>query len=183
VLAAIVNIDISFRYISKDILAYDSIRAHNAYVSRPVNGGESGSSLEGMVDLGERRILASSLKFDMKVKRITSASFREDCLHCGAHGTKPAFKKRGEAGTSSGAQAVVLTDHCFPPILPANGGKKCLKILRVENGSILDLVDEFLKVLGNHIFPAGSSPSHLSKVGLTAYINDLLWSERSSKQG
>jgi hypothetical protein len=104
-----------------------------------------------MVDLGERRILESSFKFDMKTKRISSASFREDwkCLHCGAHGNKPAFKRRGEVGTSSGEQAVVLADQCFPPILPAKGGKKCLKILRVENGCILDLVDEFLKVLGN----------------------------------
>jgi hypothetical protein len=56
----------------------------------------------------------------------------------------------------------------------------------VENGSILDLVGEFIKVLGNHIFPAGSvvliaSPAHLGIVGLSAYINDLLWAEAELK--
>jgi hypothetical protein len=174
--------------LGKELLAYDSIRAFSAHVSKPVNGGDGVNAIEGMVDLGERRLLASSLRFDMKSKRISSASFQEDwtCLHCGAHGNKPAFKKRGEAGTSSGEQAVVLSDQCFPPILPAKGGEKCLKILRIENGSILDLVDEFLRLLGNHIFPAGSvvllgSPSHLGKVGLTAYLNDLLWAEKELK--
>jgi hypothetical protein len=174
--------------LGKELLAYNSIRASNSHISKPANGGSGSPTIEGMVDLGERRLLASSLKFDMKAKRIISTSFKEDwtCLHCGAHGNKPAFKRRGEAGTNSGEQAVILADQCFPPILPAKGGEKCLKILRIENGSILDLVDEFLKLLGNHIFTAGSvvliaSPSHLAKVGLTAYINDLLWAERELK--
>jgi hypothetical protein len=145
--------------IGKEMLAYDSIRAHTARVTAPINGGSGVPALDGMVAMGERRILASSLKFDMKSKRIVSTSFKDDwtCLHCGSHGTKPAFKKRGEAGTGSGEQAVVLSDQCFPPILPTNGGEKCLKILRVEDGSILDLVDEFMKALGNHLFPQAQS--------------------------
>jgi hypothetical protein len=47
-------------------------------------------------------------------------------------------------------------------------------------------VDEFIKLLGNRIFPPGSitlisSPSHLGKVGLSAYVNDLLWAEKELK--
>jgi hypothetical protein len=132
--------------------------------------------------------LAASLRFDMKEKRNVSSSFNADwtCNQCSAHGNKPCFKTRGEAGTSCGDQAVILSDQCFPPILPATGSGKCFKILRVENGSIHVLVAEFTKALGNRIFPPGSiilmsSFAHLGRVGLTAYINDLLWAESELK--
>jgi hypothetical protein len=178
--------------IGKDMLAYESIKAHNARDSMSFNiGGDGGvgpAALEGMIEMGERRILAAGLRFDMKAKRVVSSSFNADwtCVQCGAHGTKPAFKIRGEAGTSSGDQAVILSDQCFPPILPTSGTEKCLKILRVENGSVVTLVDEFVKTLGNRIFPAGSiillaSMSHLGRVGLTAYVNDILWAEKELK--
>jgi hypothetical protein len=124
--------------LGKEMLAYNSIRAHNSSVTTPINGGINcggtggdEQALEGMVGMGERWLLASSLKFDMKSKRIVSYSFRDDwtCLHCGIHGTKPAFKKRGEAGTGCGEQAVVLADQCYPPILQTGGHEKCLKIV------------------------------------------------------
>jgi hypothetical protein len=52
-------------------------------------------------------------------------------------------------------------------------------ILRIENGSIPDLVDEFLIQFGNRLFPAGGviligSPAHLANVGLSAYVSDLM---------
>jgi hypothetical protein len=72
-----------------------------------------------------------------------------------------------------------LSDQCYPPILPASGTEKCLVILRIENGSIPDLVDEFITQFGNRLFPAGGiiligSPAHLANVGLPAYVSDLL---------
>jgi hypothetical protein len=59
--------------------------------------------------------------------------------------------------------------------------------MRIENGGILDLVDEFSKQLGNRRTSPGSvflifSASHLGNVGLTAYIDDLLEAERRLKQ-
>jgi hypothetical protein len=74
---------------------------------------------------------------------------------------------------------LVLADQTFPPILPAAGTEKCMVILRIENGSLHDLADEFLKQFGNRMFPAGGlillfSATHLANVGLAAYIEDLL---------
>jgi hypothetical protein len=77
---------------------------------------------------------------------------------------------------------VVLADQSFPAILPAAGTEKCLVILRIENGSIPNLVDEFLGQFGNRLFPSGGiilifSAAHLANVGLVAYIQDLLAAE------
>jgi hypothetical protein len=52
--------------LGKDMLAYNSIQAHNASVTAPINGSSGEHALEGMVGMGKRRLLASSLKFDLK---------------------------------------------------------------------------------------------------------------------
>jgi hypothetical protein len=102
------------------------------------------------------------------------------------HGDKPAFNIRGEICTA-GTQAIVLSDQSFPAMLPTKGEEKCLVIMRIENGGILDLVDEFSKQLGNRRIPPGSvillfSAAHLGNVGLTAYIEDLLEADKMLKQ-
>jgi hypothetical protein len=74
---------------------------------------------------------------------------------------------------------VVLADQNFPAVLPVNGMEQCLKIIRIENGGLLELADELLNLVGNRRVPPGSivllfSPTHLTKVGLSAYISDHL---------
>ncbi len=38
----------------------------------------------------------------------------------------------------------ILSDQNFPPMAPAGGGGECLKIIQVENGTLMDLVEVFL---------------------------------------
>jgi hypothetical protein len=170
---------------AKDKLAYYSIRARNAreMTSCSLTDGRQlvYTPLEGMVEMGECRLMSSGLKLDLKKKRIVTTSFNKDwsCLACGPHGNLPAFNVRGGASGTGGRQVVILADQCFPPILPASGEEKCLIILRIENGGLPALVDEFLDLFGNRLFPAGSvilvsSPSHLAQVGLSSYVEDLL---------
>jgi hypothetical protein len=78
---------------------------------------------------------------------------------------------------------VFLGDQNIPPSLPASGNELCIKIIRIENGGLLDLAEEFLSALGNRRFSPGSiilmfSFSHLRNVGLTAYIEDYLAAEK-----
>jgi hypothetical protein len=172
---------------AKDMLAYNNIRSHNLRESTTnmmVVDESHVASLEGMVDIGDPRMLAANLNLDLKTKRIITKSYTSDwrCIMCGPHGSRPAFNMRGAAEGTGGRQAVVLLDQGFPAILPAAGTDKCLVILRIENGSIPDLVDEFLGQFGNRLFPSGSmilifSAAHLANVGLTAYIQDLLAAE------
>ena len=42
--------------------------------------------------------------------------------------------------------AFILSDQAFPAALPSNMEKQCLFIMRIENGSISDLVDKFLTI-------------------------------------
>jgi hypothetical protein len=147
--------------IGRDFMLYETIRAHKrrnltaiTFVQQEENPP---AGLDGMVKMGELRLLSGGLKYDMKTKRIITTSYKPDwsCLACGPHGSRPAFNFRGAAGGTGPPQAVLLTDQCFPPILPAAGAEKCLIILRIENGSVPDLVDEFLTEFGNRLFPAG----------------------------
>jgi hypothetical protein len=74
-------------------------------------------------------------------------------------------------------QAIVLSDQNFPSILPVTTNGSCLKIVRIENGGLLDLVEELQHLVGNQHIPPGSivlifSSMHLSKVGLSAYVKD-----------
>jgi hypothetical protein len=57
--------------------------------------------------------------------------------------------------------------------------EQCLKFIRIENGGLLELADELLNLVGNRRVPPGSivlllSPTHLTTVGLSAYISDHL---------
>jgi hypothetical protein len=62
------------------------------------------------------------------------------------------------------------------------GEQECLRILLVENGSVLDLVETFLRKLGNRRVPAGSvillfSASFLQQAGLELYTAELVQAE------
>jgi hypothetical protein len=43
----------------------------------------------------------------------------------------------GEAGTAA-RQVFVLADQNFPALLPVSSSQQCLKILRIEGGSLQD---------------------------------------------
>jgi hypothetical protein len=173
--------DIKLR-LGNNIMAYESIRAHNANDTKASNllGANSTYStfLPGMVEMGDGRMLSGGLKMALTDRRIITTSFEYNwtCLRCDNHHDRPALKLRGEVG-SGPAQAIVLADQNFPALLPVSSTGQCFKIVRIENGALLDLVDELEHLVGNRRIPAGNivlmfSASHLAKVGLSAYIMD-----------
>jgi hypothetical protein len=168
--------------LGRDIMAYDSIRAHNANDSKASNllgaNGTYSLFLPGMVEMGDGHMLSGGLKMALTDRRIITTSFEYNwtCLRCDNHQDRPALKLRGEAGTGP-AQAIILADQNFPALLPVSSTGQCFKIVRIKNGELLALVDELENLVGNRRIPAGSivlifSPSHLAKVGLSAYISD-----------
>jgi hypothetical protein len=75
--------------------------------------------------------------------------------------------------------ALVLSDHNFPALLPAEGDGQCLKILHIEFGTLSELVEAFLGATRGFVMPAGSvvvlaSASYLAWGGTAAYIDDYL---------
>jgi hypothetical protein len=63
--------------------------------------------------------------------------------------------------------------------LPVEGDGECVKILRIEAGSLTELVESFLEATKGYIVPAGSvvvltSVSRLAGVGAAQYINEFV---------
>jgi hypothetical protein len=74
---------------------------------------------------------------------------------------------------------VVIADQNFPAILPVSSVDQCIKVLRIENGSVPALVEYLLGFVGNRRMPPGSiimigSVAHLADVGISAYISDII---------
>ena len=89
----------------------------------------------------------------------------------------------GCCGRMAGRQVLVFTDQNFPAILPRQGEGQCLKIVRVEGASMVDLVEEFVDLARRNMACEGSvlllgSVSHLADVGTTEYALDLARASR-----
>ena len=77
----------------------------------------------------------------------------------------------------------VICDQSFPASFPTGGEGECLKIIRVEDGSLAELTTVFLETIRPYSVPAGSvvmihSLSHLAWVGAAAYTEDLVRSRQ-----
>ncbi len=73
----------------------------------------------------------------------------------------------------------LFSDQNFVATVPGPN-KDCLNVVRVENATLLELVDVSREILGNAPLPEGSilmlgSASHLSRMGTSAYARD--WAE------
>jgi hypothetical protein len=74
-------------------------------------------------------------------------------------------------------QTFVLSDQNFSPVLPCSEGE-CLKIIRVENGSLAEIVNCFLEVMKGKGIPTGlvallCSVAHLQMRGVAGYMTNL----------
>jgi len=167
---------------------YIAIRNHHAtnnmcadlsgkYPKRPVLTGQF------FVD-GDTRENIAVVDLNMELKRATSYSFSPgtmECACCGKFLRRAGASGAGaEAGGNFPRQTFILTDQNFPAALPASGDPGgCLKIVRVDNGSLRAVVDEFIRVAkGWELLPGSQfligSISHLANVGTVAYIEDYV---------
>ncbi len=92
----------------------------------------------------------------------------------------PGTGEGGGAGlTGLTPKCFYLSDQCFPPVLPSSGGGECLAIVRVECGTLAELISAFLDLTGDYEVPVGtvvifSSLTHLSRVGTAVYAADIV---------
>ena len=103
------------------------------------------------------------------------------CLTCNykpEHKVLSGYKEAGPSKYSCPA-VFVLADQSFPACFPTGGEGECLKILRLEDGNLSDLVNIFLETVKQFVVPAGSivllhSISHLAWAGPAAYSEDFV---------
>ncbi len=74
-------------------------------------------------------------------------------------------------------EVLVLSDQAFPAILPSCGSKECIKIIRIEFGTLAELTNMLIKIakgrLPTHSLVCLWSASHLAEVGTASYATNL----------
>jgi hypothetical protein len=76
---------------------------------------------------------------------------------------------------------VLLTDQSYPPVIQSGSNQKCMKVMRLEHGSLMELAEGLVTVLRGRYLEAVSaillfSVTNLATSGTAGYISD--WMER-----
>jgi hypothetical protein len=77
------------------------------------------------------------------------------------------------------AEAFCLTDQAYPPVFPVSSNLNCLKVIRREDGTLMELANELLAMVRGKEAHKQSivlmhSLSHMAKAGTEGYIEDFL---------
>jgi hypothetical protein len=109
-------------------------------------------------------------KNDVLVNKYLSCSFDPATLVCITCENEHKLLEGGE-----GTECYCLTNQNFIATLPGSESKDCLKIIRIENASLVELANLFLEILERkNVKPCMcvlvSSLSYLAKVDAAAYV-------------
>ncbi len=142
------------------------------------------SSKAGQVGVNnnDKRHNYTTHRHDHANYRNISFSFTPATLICSTFPREHRVLRRTVEGVDVGMDnppVFILMDQNFPPMVPAEGEGECLKIIQVENGSLADLVEVFLRVTRGFDVPAGAvvliaSASHGAAVAAADYAVDLV---------
>jgi len=135
--------------------------------------------LEPSDDMRGRRVI-TSFRYSDKTN-LTSTFGLEDLVCVGCERSHKIMFRSGTRvkPEDMGPLLVILSDQHFPACLTPTGRGECIKIIRIEDASLEQLVSKFLQAAKGHVVPAGTviqicSLSHLKSVGLESYCGDLV---------
>ena len=123
-------------------------------------------------------VLRMHMESNLPRKTNTAYSFnpwRMTCGNClGAVNHSVLGSAMDQLDNTAGREAILLSDYSYPPVLPSSSSQNCLRIIRLENGNILELTNILLVKLRGRKLCDGSivmifSAAHLAQVGLHAY--------------
>jgi hypothetical protein len=128
----------------------------------------------GLLSVDDERMLFNSNNFRLDKGRNVSCSFEKTGMTCvvcptGTHNVLE--------GKDNRPVVFAIADQNFSANLPAKDGKDCIRVLRVEDGSLREITGEFVSMMGKKTIPAGSvvllgSLTQLEKDGTAQYIED-----------
>ena len=159
-------------------LALMSSRSLNTSVTSPL------SPIGSLAEEGDNRPSLSFMVHSFATNRNICSSFDTASLLCLTCSYRPEHKvlsglKEPDPPKYSCPVVFVLADQSFPACFPTGGEGECLKILRLEDGTLSDLTTIFLESVKHFIVPAGSvvllhSTSLLAWAGPAAYCEDFV---------
>jgi hypothetical protein len=157
--------------------AYGEIDCTNlgASISAPIQVGS-------FANVNDKRHNLTTHRHDHVNARNISTSFDPNTFECntcqGAHKVLHRTVEGTDVGLNS-PPVFILTDQNFPPMVPVGGEGECLKILQIENGTLVELVDAFLGLTRGFDVPAGTvallgSASYAALVGTADYCAEFV---------
>ena len=134
-----------------------------------------------LYSIGDDRHVLCFTRFDFGRKQSVMFSFNFKTMEC--HCCEEKVLVRRLLGGHPSPRCFVLSDQNFPATLPSSSERslQCIKIIRVEFASLWELCNIFIDLVRRDdlLLPMGSSiligsVSHLSKVGISAYCEELV---------
>ena len=176
------------------LLTYEAVNlANKKRLSAPyLQSGEAAvddhQEAEGdFFSTGDGRVRLMYMDCNLPRKRNIAYSFNPWellCTGCRAFNSHPVMGARqGSRDGRAGREVIILSDQTYPPATPSSSELGCIRIIRLEHGSIPDLCGALLDLLNGRVLNPGSivlifSATHLAQVGLTAYVTDLVAAKR-----
>ena len=115
---------------------------------------------------------------NIRDRTTSSASFdigKKTCNTCvsGVHGA--------QAGRGGLPVVFAAADQSFPACVPATDNGECIRVVRVEDGSLQEIIHALADAIGNSKLGTGTvvalgSVSHLAEVGSAQYLTDWVQS-------
>jgi hypothetical protein len=138
-------------------------------------------SVGSFVNSMDGRILTTGVSTSLQDKKSTTTSFNPislECYGCAENHAGKMWRSKGDSGELT-AEAILLTDQSYPPAFPTGGKQSCLKVVRREDASLMDLVNELVgltrgKEVHKQTIVMIHSLSHMARVGTEGYAEDLL---------
>ncbi len=145
------------------------------------SGFRSGSGSAPEPDPALFMMLTNNFFFLVFLRKLRSFDTEGICVTC------PAGPHNALAGKDGKPVVFCLADQHFSPAAPADDGKECMRILRVEDASLRELTSEFLDWLEGRELVVGSvvlmgSVFQLSVDGTAQYVDDWHHCHRRLKE-
>ncbi len=142
-----------------------------------IASGQGPTECGSFFNKGDNRVLRSVYREDVNSLYISSLSFNPvnwKCSSCPSN--------HSVLDAKGGRCVIILCDQNFPAVLPS-AEKRCLSIIRLEHGSLDDLIDLFLKISRPVSIPEGTvvlygSLTTLGRVGTQSYASACINGKR-----
>jgi hypothetical protein len=135
-------------------------------------------------DMSDGRVQLANHQHCFGTKTNISSSFELDtlvCNTCTLRGKHRVLRRETERPDTVDNSPIcfVLSDQCFPPVLPPEGDGDCFKIVRIEDGGLMELTNAFIEFTKGFVIPAGSvlvlcSATQLASTGTETYAADFV---------
>jgi hypothetical protein len=134
--------------------------------------------------MSDGRVQLANHQHCFGTKTNISSSFELDtlvCNTCTLRGKHRVLRRETERPDTVDNSPIcfVLSDQCFPPVLPPEGDGDCFKIVRIEDGGLMELTNAFIEFTKGFVIPAGSvlvlcSATQLASTGTETYAADFV---------